>query len=46
MKKEEREEKMQKMQELYGDKTNFFLEGNFGADRQCEELPNHIMPSM
>lgn len=39
MKIEEREEKWEKLRQKYGEQTHFFLEGNFGADRLCEELP-------
>src|SRR5687767_6659911 len=39
MKVDERERKRKRMDDKYKEQTLFFLEGNFGADRLCEELP-------
>jgi hypothetical protein len=43
----ERNKKMEKMKAKYEDNTMFFLEGNFKADRLCEELnfntPHHAI---
>jgi hypothetical protein len=39
MKKEERENKLTRLQSKHGDLTRFLLEGNFGADRLCMIKP-------
>jgi hypothetical protein len=43
MKIQEREQKMAAMQKAHKEKTMFYLEGNFRADRLCEELPENTL---